>query len=38
MVHLNDISREIARAHGGELDYSPTDDGLNAFTLSLPRS
>ena len=38
MVHLNDIAREIARAHGGELDYSPTDDGLNAFTLSLPRS
>lgn len=30
------IARELARAHGGDLDYAPTDDGLNAFTLRLP--
>ena len=32
------IARELARAHGGDLEYRPTADGLNAFTLSLPRS
>lgn len=32
------IARELARAHGGELAYAPTDNGLNAFSLSLPRS
>jgi signal transduction histidine kinase len=31
------IARELARAHGGELHYAPTADGLNGFTLSLPR-
>lgn len=30
------IARELARAHGGELDYTPTADGLNGFTLRLP--
>ena len=30
------IARELARAHGGEIEYSPTPDGLNAFTLRLP--
>ncbi|MCB1132719.1 MAG: HAMP domain-containing histidine kinase [Verrucomicrobiae bacterium] len=32
------IARELARAHGGDLEYRPTADGLNAFTLSLPQS
>ena len=31
------IARELARAHGGDLDYEPSPDGLNAFTLRLPR-
>jgi signal transduction histidine kinase len=30
------IARELARAHGGELGYEPTMDGLNAFVLRLP--
>jgi len=30
------IARELARAHGGELGYEPTLDGLNAFVLKLP--
>ncbi|MCU0749538.1 MAG: HAMP domain-containing histidine kinase [Akkermansiaceae bacterium] len=30
------IARELARAHGGDISYHPTDDGLNAFKLTLP--
>lgn len=30
------IARELARAHGGDIDYAPTDDGLNAFIFTLP--
>jgi signal transduction histidine kinase len=30
------IARELARAHGGELAYEVTTDGLNCFELTLP--
>jgi signal transduction histidine kinase len=30
------IARELARAHGGDITYQPTEDGLNAFRLTLP--
>jgi signal transduction histidine kinase len=30
------IARELAKAHGGDLRYDPTEDGLNSFSLTLP--
>lgn len=30
------IARELAKAHGGDLRYETTVDGLNAFCLTLP--
>lgn len=30
------IARELARAHGGDITYAPTEDGLNSFKLTLP--
>ena len=30
------IVRQIARAHGGVVDYAPRDDGGSRFTVSLP--
>ena len=30
------IARELARAHGGDITYFSTEEGLNAFKLTLP--
>jgi signal transduction histidine kinase len=30
------LARQIARAHGGDVTYTPRKDGGSCFTLSLP--
>ncbi|HKE32105.1 MAG TPA: ATP-binding protein, partial [Candidatus Angelobacter sp.] len=32
------LARRMARAHGGDVTYSPRDGGGSCFTLSLPLS